>query len=85
MFYTTAAPEAKHCGTGYVINTERQEGQVGYILEAYLSLAFQEARNYGSGKQKYVQDLERISEHVLASAVTVPQLFELWIPRKSVG
>lgn len=30
----------------------------------------------GSGKQKYAQDLERISDHVLASAISAPQLFE---------
>lgn len=41
-----AAPATKYCGTGYIINTERLEGQIGYILEAYLFLAFQEARNY---------------------------------------
>ena len=30
----------------------------------------------GSGKQKYAQDLERIGEHILASAISAPQLFE---------
>uniref|UniRef100_A0A914KMS8 CCHC-type domain-containing protein n=1 Tax=Meloidogyne incognita TaxID=6306 RepID=A0A914KMS8_MELIC len=30
----------------------------------------------GSGKQKYAQDLERIGDHVLASAISAPQLFE---------
>ena len=50
-----AAPATKYCGTGYIINTERLEGQIGYILEAYLFPAFQEARNYDA-----FEDWERI-------------------------
>lgn len=30
----------------------------------------------GSGKQKYAQELERIGDHLLASAISAPQLFE---------
>uniref|UniRef100_A0A915LMP0 DNA2/NAM7 helicase-like C-terminal domain-containing protein n=1 Tax=Meloidogyne javanica TaxID=6303 RepID=A0A915LMP0_MELJA len=50
-----AAPGTKHCGTGYIINTERQEGEVGFVLVSYLFLAFQEARNYDGW-----EDWERI-------------------------
>uniref|UniRef100_A0A915LSQ5 DNA2/NAM7 helicase helicase domain-containing protein n=1 Tax=Meloidogyne javanica TaxID=6303 RepID=A0A915LSQ5_MELJA len=50
-----AAPGTKHCGTGYIINTERQEGEVGFVLVSYLFLAFQEARNYDAW-----EDWERI-------------------------
>ncbi|KAL7072312.1 hypothetical protein ACQ4LE_008396 [Meloidogyne hapla] len=50
-----AAPDTKHCGTGYTINTERQEGEVGFVLVSHLFLAFQEARNYDAW-----EDWERI-------------------------
>uniref|UniRef100_A0A915LEI2 CCHC-type domain-containing protein n=1 Tax=Meloidogyne javanica TaxID=6303 RepID=A0A915LEI2_MELJA len=50
-----AAPDAKYCGTGYIVNTERLEGQVGYILESQLFLAYQEARNYDAW-----EDWERV-------------------------